>query len=136
MRPDIITRVELLTTRFQETDKDDEKKLSRVLKYLQSTRNLVLTLYLDGSGTIKWWVDTSFAVHHDMRSHTRGSMSILKGAVYSASSKQKLNTNTSTEAELVGVNDLNFQILWMRFFWRIRASKCHIILFIKIIKAL
>ena len=39
-----------------------------------------------------------------------------QGALYSASRKQKLNTKSSTKAELVGVDDLMPQILWMRYF--------------------
>ena len=47
-----------------------------------------------------------------------------------------MNMKISTEAELVGVDDIMPKILWMIFFWRFRASKSRIILFIKIIKAL
>jgi hypothetical protein len=61
---------------------------------------------------VKWWVDASFVVHPDMRSHTDGVMSLGKGAVYSASTtRQKLNTRSSTEAELVGIDDLMAQVL-------------------------
>ena len=42
--------------------------------------------------------------------------SLGKGAVYSASTKQKLNTESSTESELVGIDDLMPQILWTRLF--------------------
>ena len=40
------------------------------------------------------------------------------GAVYAASSKQKLNSKASTEAELVGVSDGLTQGLWTRNFLR------------------
>jgi hypothetical protein len=39
-----------------------------------------------------------------------------KGYVYATSVKQKLNTKSSTEAELVGVDDGMPQILWTRYF--------------------
>ena len=39
-----------------------------------------------------------------------------KGAIYAMSSKQKLNTRSSTEAELVGVNDAMSMGLWVRKF--------------------
>jgi hypothetical protein len=29
--------------------------------------------------TIKWWIDTSFTMHLDMKSHTGGTMSLVKG---------------------------------------------------------
>lgn len=43
-------------------------------------------------------------------------MSLGKGMVFSSSVRQKLNTRSSTEAELVGVHDFMPQILWTRYF--------------------
>ena len=43
-------------------------------------------------------------------------MSLGRGAVYAMSAKQKLNTKSSTESELVGVADLLLQMLWTRYF--------------------
>jgi hypothetical protein len=43
-------------------------------------------------------------------------MSMGKGSVYSTSTRQKLNTKSSTEAELVGVDDVMPMILWTRQF--------------------
>ena len=47
------------------------------------------------------WVDASFAVHPDMKSHTGGMMTPGKGAVGS---------------QLVGVDDVMPQLLWTRHF--------------------
>ena len=115
-RPDLQTAVAFLTTRVKEPDEDDQRKLQRAIKYLRSTKNLTLTLEADKSGTIRWWVDAAFAVHHNMKSHTGSVMTLGKGAVYSSSTKQKLNTKSSTEAELVGLDDVMPQILWTRYF--------------------
>ena len=60
-------------------------------------------------------MDAAFAVHHDMRSHTGGCLSLGKGEMYSESTKQKLNGKSSTEAELIGVDDIMPQILWTRY---------------------
>ena len=43
-------------------------------------------------------------------------MSLGKGVVYGTSVCQKLNTKSSTEAELVGVNQVMPQVLWTRYF--------------------
>ena len=50
-------------------------------------------------------------------------MSMGRGDLYSTSNKQKLNTKSSTEAELVGVDDLMPQILWMRYFLEAHGMK-------------
>ena len=39
-----------------------------------------------------------------------------KGATYTVSSKHKLNTKRSTEAELVACDDATAQLLWTRHF--------------------
>ena len=63
-------------------DTDDYKKLVRVMKYIQGTIDLPLILSIDKSGNIKWYVDASFAVHKDMRSHTGGFMTMETGGSY------------------------------------------------------
>jgi Reverse transcriptase (RNA-dependent DNA polymerase) len=115
-RPDIQTAVAFLCTRVKEPDNDDYKKLTRVMKYLRATIAMPLTLEAHDVQVIKWWVDASFAVHPDMKSHTGGAMSLGKGTIYGTSTRQKLNTKSSTEAELVGVNDVMPQILWTQYF--------------------
>ena len=75
-----------------------------------------LQLQADDLTVVKWWVDGSYAVHNDMKSHTGGTMTLGRGSVYSTSVRQKLNTKSSTEAELVGVADVMPQILWTRYF--------------------
>ena len=43
-------------------------------------------------------------------------MTMGKGSIISTSTKQKLNTKSSTEAELVGADDLSSHILWTKYF--------------------
>ena len=115
-RPDIQVAVSFLSTRVQQPTIDDWKKLGRCIRYLSSTRDLVLTLEANIDGIIQWWVDASYAVHPNMRSHTGAPMTLGKGSPFSMSSKQKINTRSSTEAELVGVNDAMALIIWTRLF--------------------
>ena len=51
------------------------------------------------------WVDASYSVHPDMRSHTGGTMSLGRGVLNTMSAKQKFNTKSSTESEVVGASD-------------------------------
>jgi hypothetical protein len=94
----------------------DYKKLTCVMKYLQSTIDLPLVLSADGSGIPRWHIDASYAVHVDMKSHTGGAMTLGKGSMYSTSVKQKLMTRSSTEAEVVAVHDVMPQMLWTAYF--------------------
>ena len=111
---EILTGVAFLTARVRDTSEDDNNKLRRILKYLIGTRDLVLTLESDGTGMAKWWVDAALKVHNNMKRHTGGMVSMGRGALYSASNKKKLNTKRLTETDMVGVDDLMPQILWMR----------------------
>ncbi len=115
-RPDIHPTIAVLCTRVREPYESDWDKLIRMMKYLQGTRDKVLTLKADDIHVIKWYVDTSFAVHPDFRSHTGMTMTMGQGAVQTMSRKQKLNTRSSTEAELVGADDAIGQILWTKMF--------------------
>ena len=89
-RQDIQTAVPFLCTRVKEPDEDDYKKLTKVMQYIRNTKSLTLTI--EPSTDPKWWVDSSYTVHPDMKSHTGIIMSLGKGATYSGSTKQKLNT--------------------------------------------
>jgi hypothetical protein len=115
-RPDLQPTVAFLTTRVAQPDTDDWKKLTRAIRYLRDSKDLYLTLEVDEGIDVKWWIDTSFAVHLDMRSHTGGTLSLGKGSVYSMSRKQRINTKSSTVAELVGVDDGMPLVVWTRNF--------------------
>ena len=65
---------------------------------------------------IHWWIDASFAVHADYKSHTGECVSFMCRCPVNISSKQKINTRSSTEAELVAINDVMALVLWCRLF--------------------
>ena len=64
----------------------------------------------------EWFIDAAFEVHKDMRSHTGAYMTFGRGLMNGASNKQKINTTSSTEAEVVGVHDNMPAVLWTRYF--------------------
>ena len=115
-RPDIQLAVSFLTTRVQSPDVDDYRKLRRCMQYLRATKDLPLTLEANNLHLIRWFADASYAVHPDLRSHTGGAMTLGKGAIYNLSCKQRLNTKSSTEAEVVGADDILPQLLWTSYF--------------------
>ena len=115
-RPDASVSKAFLTTRVREPDVDDWRKLQHLVDYFKSTTDMPLILGADTSGVMKWYVDASFAVHANMRGHTGGGLTMGKGFPIVSSTKQKLNTRSSTESELVGVDDMLPSILWTRYF--------------------
>jgi hypothetical protein len=115
-RPDIAVAVAYLTTRVKEPDVDDWKKLLRMMRYLRGTLNLSLRLSADSTIIPKWWVDGSHGVHPNMRGHTGGCVTLGQGTSINTSTKQKINTRSSTETEIVAVDDLMPAILWTNYF--------------------
>jgi hypothetical protein len=110
-RPDIQLAIALLVTCVQSPNEQDWRKLLKLLAYLNHTSEEVLILQIDNSHYIKWYVDAAFAVHHDKKSHTGANMTLGSGAIYSTSTKQKINTRSSTEAELVSLDNVISKIL-------------------------
>jgi hypothetical protein len=115
-RKDVQSAVSFLTTRVKQSDEDHWEKLKRLLKYIHGTIYMPLILRADSLIVIKWWVDASYATHGDCRGHTGATMSLGRVSVIGMSKKQKLNTKSSTECELVGVDDASPQMLWTRYF--------------------
>jgi hypothetical protein len=123
-RPDIQTAVAFLCTRVQYPDVDDYKKLVRVIKYLRKTKDMPLRLEAESLKIAKWWVDASYAVHPDMKSHTGGVFSLGRGGIYGTSTRQRINAKSSTEAELIGVAEVLPQILWTQYFLEAQGYTC------------
>ena len=91
-RPNIQLAVAFLCTWVQKSDTDDYKKLPKVMKYSEATIGFPLILGVDENKIVKWYVNTAFTVHNNMKNHTGAIMTFGRGSAYSQSSKQKLNT--------------------------------------------
>ena len=84
---------------------------------------LMYTVGTDDLSRIRTWVDASYVVHPDMRSHTGGVISIGRGGIMCKSTKQKLNTKSSTEAEVVGASDYLPNTIWFKYFLEAQGYK-------------
>ncbi len=117
-RVDIRTTIAFLCMRVSCPDMDDWQKLRRMLQYLSGTKHMKIILSANSINIIYTWVDTSYVVHLDMRSHTGGCVGVGegKGVVHTQSVKQKLNTKSSTEAELVAASNYLPQSIWTHMF--------------------
>ena len=109
VRPDIILPVIFLTARVQDPTVQDQKKLTRILSYLNGTKNLGIMIGGDINNEIKLfgYADAAFACHpENMRSHTGLLLSVGRGCVIVKSRSQKSVTTSSAESELVALSDL------------------------------
>ena len=68
-------------------NEDDWGKLKRVLKYLNRTKYLKLTLSVGNLGVLKWYIDGSHNVHWDCKGHGGALFTMGKGATSSYSRK-------------------------------------------------
>jgi hypothetical protein len=115
-RPDIAPAIAFLSTRVRNPTKEDWQKLVKLMRFLKSTANDMLTLKADGSKIVKWYADASFAMHPDFWSHTGAVMKMGKGAITSISRKQGMNRRSSTEAEVVAADEVVGAMLWTKLF--------------------
>ncbi len=63
-----------------------------------------------------WYIDASFPVHPNICSHTGGRLAKWQGFPIVSYTKQKMNTQSSTENELVGVDDMMPIVVWSQYF--------------------
>ena len=117
-RPDILVALSFLGKRTSKASEEDEKKLLRLLGYLNDTMEKKLTLSADEMHVTKWWADSSFGVHDDLKSHSGLLGTLGRGAIFAKSSGQRLNTISSTEAEIVASSEVLTQIIWTTSFLR------------------
>ena len=98
------------------TNTDDWEKLCHLMEYLGGDHDRPLVLGADNDGLLMRYVDALFAVHRNMRGHAGGGLTMGRGFPISVSTKQKLNKRSSTESELVGVDDMMPIICWTHYF--------------------
>jgi hypothetical protein len=122
-RPDINPAIGFLSSRVKEPNEGDWNKLLKTMGFLKGTVNDVLQLEADDKQTLSWYVDAAFAVHADMKSHTGAVFTMGKGAIVSDSRKQRVNSRSSTESEIVGVDDEIHKVVWAKRFIEYQGFK-------------
>lgn len=110
-RPDILLAVSYLTTRVRAPNALDQRKLSRVFKYVNGTKERVLVLGGGSDLAIRAHVDAAFGLHADARSHSGIVIKLGGSSIMCKSSKQKIMSKDSTEAELVALSDMIVHVL-------------------------
>jgi len=85
--------------------KSDWHKFLRVMCWLKQTKLDVRVIGADDLVNMVVMIDSAHAVHDNMRGHTGGVTSFGTGIIDQKSSKQKMNTRSSTETEHVGTSE-------------------------------
>jgi hypothetical protein len=115
-RLDILPTVSFLMTRQGITTIEDWKKLQRLVQYVIYTIDLPHIIGVDSLKEFHSFIDVAFAVNPDRKSQTGGMVTFGRGAVHAESTKQKLNSKSSTEGEIVGFSDYLTIPIWYRYF--------------------
>jgi hypothetical protein len=86
-RPDIHPAIVFLSTRVKGPGEQDLFKLCKLMSFLKSTRDDVLTLSCDETHNVIWHIDAAFGGINDLKSHTGPTMSLGEGALEGEYSK-------------------------------------------------
>jgi len=116
IRMDILTAVAFLTTRVTKATQEDDGKLLRVLKYLRGTADIGLVLDGREGIAVEVYADASHAVHDDAKGHSGAVARVGKATVYASSTKQKVMSRSSFEAELNSLHEVIPQVMGTRRF--------------------
>ena len=122
-RPDIETTVAFLCTRVTKINEDDWKELHRLISFLKSKIDDVRFIEATNLTDIYTWIDAAYTAHNNMISQTGGAISMGHGLIYAKAGIQKLNTKSSTEAEVVGVSDSFPYNIWLINFMDVQGHK-------------
>ena len=90
--------------------------MRRVLAFIQCTIDDVRIIGAENLTDIYTWIDAAYALNPDMRRQTGGTILMGVGVIHGKSSKQRFNVKSSTEAELVGVNEYMPYNIWLFMF--------------------
>jgi len=115
VRVDILLPVNFLCSRVLAPNTTDQRKLKRVLRYLKGTRDMCMRICVHDY-VFTAYVDASYGVHADAKSHTGMILSLGSGTILAKSTKQKIVTKSSTEAEAVAASDSGSDLLAVQEF--------------------
>ena len=91
VRPDILTAVAFLTKRVTKPQQEDYNKLLRVIQYIRATHDMGMVLEVRGTPTVTAYVDASYGVHPDMKSHTGCLVTLGAGPIFAKSGSEELH---------------------------------------------
>lgn len=120
-RPDIMSATSFASTKSHAPTEHDYEHLLQIVDYLYHTQDKGLILHSNDSNNdnkyvfqLKCYVDASYLIHPDSKSHTGYTLSFGDtGIFYAKSSKQSLVATSSTHAEMKALYTLVHDILYI-----------------------
>ena len=82
--------------------------------FVLRTQDEVLTLSANDSPNLHLYVGAAFGVRLDIRSHAGRTFIMGFGAMSSSSTKQKVSSRSSTEAEFIAVDEYTSKDMWSK----------------------
>jgi histone deacetylase 1/2 len=113
-RLDGLLAVSKLASRVSNPTSGDKKKLERLLKYFNGTKNYGIVLPWGIPMDVAFYIDASFNCDTDGRSRSGAVMTVNNVVLAGWTSKQHLVSRSSTEAEIIGLSDGLLTALWVR----------------------
>jgi hypothetical protein len=105
VRVDVLFACSILASKVNKPTVGDKKYLSQVLEYLSNTKDYGIIFNGNEKLDVKVYVDASYGIHQDGKSHSGVVILMGSGIVYAKSCKQSIVVKSSTEAELVAASD-------------------------------
>ena len=115
-KPTITLVISELCKRVKAPTVEDDKKLDRLICYLRATRDVPLRLGCTMPLKVTVSIDAAFANREEMKSTSGMCVTLGVGNFISSSKVQKLNSKSSTEAEIIAVSDGMNVPLWLADF--------------------
>ena len=114
-RPDILFPTTYLATKSSNPSALDLLKAKRIVKYIASAPNIGINYYSNSSMKLMIHADASHLVHPDGFGHTGIVITLGNSVVFARSVKQKMQTLSSTESEMIALQEASTYVVWMRY---------------------
>jgi len=112
-RLDLQVAIGFLCTRVKEPNVSDWNKLRRTLQYIRGTLDMKHVLSIGNIELMNIYIDASHGIHWNRRGQTGGCISMGDGLLHARSTKQGINTKSSTETEFVGNSEYLPYAIWL-----------------------
>jgi Reverse transcriptase (RNA-dependent DNA polymerase) len=117
-RPDILMTVTYLATKSSKPTQGDYNKAIKVLSFVSGTKNRTLFFKAKSDLILKLYADAAHMLHKDTKGHGGIIGTLGSAPIFTKSFKFKLATRSSTESEMVALEETATFSLWLTILLR------------------